>query len=108
MSAHAEAAATHEVGSAKLFLQVWAWLLGLTAIEVLLAYLRLHPSLMLTILVGLSLIKSALIISYFMHLRFERLGLFFLIIPALVFCICVMLVVFFPDARRLVDMRPQW
>jgi len=108
MSAHAEAAATHEVGSAKLFLQVWAWLLGLTAIEVLLAYLRLHPSLMLTILVGLSLIKYALIISYFMHLRFERLGLFFLIIPALVFCICVMLVVFFPDARRLVEMRPQW
>lgn len=106
MSAHAEAAAVHEVGSTKLFLQVWAWLLALTAIEVFLAYLRLHPSLMLTILVGLSLIKSALIISYFMHLRFERLGLFLLIIPALVFCICVMLIVFFPDARRLVELRP--
>jgi cytochrome c oxidase subunit 4 len=105
MSAHAEAAA-HEVGSTKLFLQVWVWLLVLTAIEVLLAYFRLHPSLMLTILVGLSLIKSALIVSYFMHLRFERLGLFFLLIPAMVFCICMMLIVFFPDARRLIDLRP--
>jgi cytochrome c oxidase subunit IV len=105
MSAHAEAAA-HEVGSTKLFIQVWVWLLVLTAIEVLLAYFRLHPSLMLTILVGLSLIKSALIVSYFMHLRFERLGLFFLLIPAMVFCICMMLIVFFPDARRLIDLRP--
>jgi cytochrome c oxidase subunit 4 len=105
MSAHAEAAA-HEVGSTKLFLQVWVWLLVLTAIEVLLAYFRLHPSLMMTILVGLSLIKSALIVSYFMHLRFERLGLFFLLIPAMVFCICMMLIVFFPDARRLIDLRP--
>ncbi|HXW17562.1 MAG TPA: cytochrome C oxidase subunit IV family protein, partial [Candidatus Acidoferrales bacterium] len=57
----------HPVGSTKLFMQVWFWLLLLTAIEVFLAYLRLHPALMLTILVGLSLIKSALIISYFMH-----------------------------------------
>lgn len=105
MSSHAEAA-VHEVGSAKLFVQVWCWLLALTAVEVFLAYLRLHPSLMLTILVGLSLIKSALIISYFMHMRFERLGLFFLIIPAMVFCICVMLIVFFPDARRLIELRP--
>ncbi len=60
---------------------------------------------MLTILVGLSLIKSALIISYFMHLRFERLGLFLILIPAMVFCICMMLIMFFPDSVRLLDMR---
>ena len=75
MSAHDAAIETHEVGSTKLFATVWFWLLGLTGIEVFLAYLRLAPVLMLTILVGLSLVKAALIISYFMHLRFERLGL---------------------------------
>jgi cytochrome c oxidase subunit 4 len=105
MSAHESAMETHDVGSTKLFSWVWVWLLLLTAVEVFLAYLRLHPSLMLTILVGLSLIKSALIISYFMHLRFERLGLFLILIPAMVFCICMMLIMFFPDSVRLLDMR---
>jgi cytochrome c oxidase subunit 4 len=76
-------------------------------VEVFLAYLRLAPVLMLTILVGLSLIKAALIVSYFMHLRFERLGLFLLLVPAMVFCICMMLIMFFPDSVRLLQMRPQ-
>lgn len=108
MSAHAQAteAGNHEVGSTKLFLNVWVWLLIFTAIEVLLAYLRLPPAIMLTILVGISLIKSALIVAYFMHLKFERLGLFFLLVPATVFCICMMLLVFFPDSIRLMNLRP--
>ena len=60
---------------------MWVWLLLLTALEVFLAYERLEVHLMITILVGLSLIKSALIMSYFMHMRFERLGLFLLLDP---------------------------
>jgi cytochrome c oxidase subunit IV len=85
---------------------VWVALLGLTVVEVGLAYERVPVNVMLTILIGLSLIKSALIISYFMHLRFERLGLFILLIPAMVFCISMMLLVFFPDSVRLMNMRP--
>jgi cytochrome c oxidase subunit IV len=104
MSAHGAAIETHEAGSTKLFAIVWFWLLAFTGIEVFLAYLRLAPVLMLTILIGLSLVKAALIISYFMHLRFERLGLFLLLIPAMVFCICMMLIMFFPDSLRVVDL----
>jgi cytochrome c oxidase subunit 4 len=106
MSAHVEAAGDHDVGSTKLFAWVWLWLLLLTAIEVFLAYERIEVHLMITMLVGLSLIKSALIMSYFMHLRFERLGLFLFLVPAMVFCICVMLIVFFPDSIRLMNLRP--
>jgi cytochrome c oxidase subunit IV len=109
MSAHAAAVAAnggHSVGSTKLFVWVWFWLLLFTAVEVFLAYERLAVVIMLTILVGISLIKSALIISYFMHLRFERLGLFLLLVPAMVFCICMMLIMFFPDSVRLLQMRP--
>jgi cytochrome c oxidase subunit IV len=104
MSAHAEALEGHAVGSTKLFAWVWVWLLLLTAVEVFLAYERLAVPIMLTILVGLSLIKSALIVSYFMHLRFERLGLFLLLIPAMVFCICMMLIMFFPDSVQVMRM----
>jgi caa(3)-type oxidase subunit IV len=107
MSAQAAVAvAGHQVGTKRLFVGVWAWLLGLTAFEVFLAYLRLPSVIMLTILVGISLIKAALIVSYFMHLRFEKLGLFLIIVPAMVFCICMMLIMFFPDSVRLMNLRP--
>ena len=105
MAAHETAIEGHDAGTTKLFVHVWVWLLVLTGIEVFLAYLRLHPYLMLTILVGLSLIKSALIVSYFMHLRFERLSLFLMIVPAVVFCICMMIIMSFPDSVRLMEMR---
>jgi cytochrome c oxidase subunit 4 len=105
MSAHAAVADGHGAGSTKLFSWVWAWLMLLTAVEVFLAYERINVTLMFVILVGLSLIKSALIISYFMHLRFERLSLFLILIPAMVFCICMMLIMFFPDSVRLLQMR---
>ncbi|HUJ31194.1 MAG TPA: cytochrome C oxidase subunit IV family protein [Candidatus Acidoferrum sp.] len=107
MTSHAATVESHDVGTTKLFVSVWVWLLALTGVEVFLAYLRLAPALMLTILVGLSLIKAALIVSYFMHLRFEHLGLFLLLVPAMVFCICMMLIMFFPDSVRLIHMRPQ-
>ena len=91
----------HSAGNQKLFVTVWVWLLLITALEIFLAYERLEVHLMITILMGLSVIKSALIIAYFMHLRFERLGMFLVIVPAVVFCICVMMLVFFPDSLQL-------
>jgi cytochrome c oxidase subunit IV len=112
MSAHPEVlddeviGEVHVVGSTRLFLMVWVALLALTVVEIFLAYERVPVNVMLTILIGLSLIKSALIVSYFMHLRFERLGLFLLLVPAMVFCICMMLLMFFPDSVRLMNMRP--
>ena len=95
----------HEAGSRKLFLYVWFWLLGLTAIEVFLAYEQLGVKLMLTLLMGLSIIKATLIISYFMHLRYEKRSLVLTLMPAMVFVIG-MLFVFFPDSLRLLHMRP--
>jgi cytochrome c oxidase subunit 4 len=103
MSAHAE---THEhfAGSNKLFISVWVWLLLLTGFEVFLGYIRLPVVYMLVILMGASIIKAALIVAYFMHLRFERLNLILTIVPALVVCICL-LMVFFPDSFRSQELR---
>ena len=51
---------------------VWGALLILTAIEVALGYKQVFsPVRMLEVLLLLSVIKSALIIGYFMHLKFE-------------------------------------
>jgi len=99
-----EAVTHHEqVQGKKIFLFVWFWLLVLTGGEVLLAYQDLPLKMMLIILMGLSIIKASLIISYFMHLRYERRSLVLTLMPALVFVICMMFVVF-PDSVRLLTM----
>ncbi len=94
----------HFEGTTKLFLIVLGALLALTLIEVFLAYVKVSLFIMLTLLIGLSVIKAALIVAYFMHLRFERLSLVLTLVPALVICICL-LFVFFPDSFRSSNLR---
>jgi cytochrome c oxidase subunit 4 len=106
MESHAEAEHEHFAGSNKLFFSIWVWLLLLTGIEVFLGYIHVPIHLMLTILIGLSIIKAALIVAYFMHLRFERLSLVLTLVPMLVICICL-LMVFFPDSFRSSNLRYQ-
>jgi len=87
------------------FLWVWGALLVMTGGEVWLAYQNMELIRMLTILMGLSLVKAALIIAYFMHMKFERLSLFLTLFPMLIFCIVLMLI-FLGDATRIPLMRP--
>src|ERR1041385_9541597 len=103
MSAHAESD-EHFAGSNRLFLSVWIWLLLLTGFEVFLGYIHLPVIYMLVILMGASIVKAALIVAYFMHLRFERLHLILTIVPAVVVCICLLLI-FFPDSFRAKNLR---
>ena len=104
MSTHTEDAA-HVGATPVTFAKVWIVLLILTGVEVLLAYEQVPIMIMLTILVGLSIIKAALIIAYFMHLKFEKLSLFLTLFPMLIFCIVLMLI-FLGDATRIPNMRP--
>ena len=105
MSAHGSSRRSHAVGSTKLFVMVWVWLAVITFIEVFLGYERLRPHLMLTLLVVLSLVKAALIVSYFMHLKYEKISLTLLLIPSTIFCICMILIFFMPDGLRLLQIR---
>lgn len=84
---------------------VWGGLLGLTAFEVFLAYIQIPITLMLIILMGASIIKAALIVAYFMHLKFERLSLILTIVPTIVVLLCLFAILF-PDSFRLHNMRP--
>ena len=106
MNAHADEH-EHFAGSNKLFTSIWIWLVLLTLVEIVLAYRPMAIHIMLTILLGISIIKAALIVAYFMHLRFERLSLILTIVPMLVVCICL-LFVFFPDSFRSAGLRYQF
>lgn len=94
----------HFEGGTKMFLNVLGGLLLLTLVEVFLAYIHVPLSIMLTLLIGLSLIKAAMIVAYFMHLRFERMSLVLTLIPTLAVCICLLFIVF-PDSFRAGSLR---
>jgi cytochrome c oxidase subunit IV len=46
-------------------------------------------------------IKSALIIGYFMHLKFEKAVMRWMIVLSVVGCFVIMYMFFFPDAGRI-------
>jgi caa(3)-type oxidase subunit IV len=93
----------HSEHSRKPYYIVWGVLLAITAIEVLLAYERLQPVRMLSILLGLSVIKAALIISWFMHMRYEATRMRRILMASL--CVCLVLMcVFFADAFRILNL----
>jgi len=85
---------------------VWIALLIMTAIEVYLTYQNMQPVRMLTILMGLSLIKAGLIIGYFMHMKFEVSRMKWLTMASLVVCLALMMI-FFPDAFRILALGPK-
>ena len=96
-------AAVHDDSKGQ-YLFVWGALLVLTAVEVALAYNQVfEPVRMLEALMILSIIKSALIIGYFMHLKFEIAAMKWTMMVAVVGCLCLMFV-FFPDALRIVHL----
>jgi caa(3)-type oxidase subunit IV len=81
---------------------VWGALLVLTGIEVWLGYNNqmLAAVHMLEALLILSIIKSALIIGYFMHLKFEKAIMRWLLVISVTACFIIMYFFFFPDADR--------
>ena len=71
LAIEARVAEQHTHHSHGQFYVVWGVLLALTAIEVYLGYQNMEPKRMLSILMCLSIVKAALIIGYFMHMKFE-------------------------------------
>jgi cytochrome c oxidase subunit 4 len=98
-----EAAAHHDEGKSQYF-WVWAALLVITVVEIVLAYKQvLDPVHMLGVLMVLSVIKAALIIAYFMHLKFETARMKLLLMSSVTACLCLMCV-FFADALRVLHL----
>ena len=87
-------------GGMRVMYVVWVWLLVLTILEVALAYFKVPTSVMLIALMAMSLGKAALIVAWFMHMKYERASLVLTLIPAAIACIALMNV-FWPDSFRL-------
>jgi len=101
---HSENPAEVTGATTKTFGKIWIVLLVLTGVEVLLAYEQLPTLIMLVSFLGLSIVKAAMIIAYFMHLKFERFSLFLTLFPMLILCILLMFISM-PDSQRALMMR---
>ncbi len=101
MTSHDAAESGHVPATAGLFVLVWLGLVAITGIEVFLAYIHIAPGIMLTALVGLSIIKAAMIMAYFMHLKYEKFILVLWLVPAFMFCVMMICIFFFPDSLRI-------
>jgi cytochrome c oxidase subunit 4 len=62
----------HPVVPYRTFIAVWAALLVLTAVTVTVSRIHLGP-LNIWVALGIASVKSALVIFFFMHLKYERL-----------------------------------
>ena len=78
-------------------------ILGSKTGEVYLTYQNMPAVRMLTILMGLSLVKAALIIGYFMHMKYEVSRMKWLTMCSLIACLALMMI-FFPDALRILSL----
>ncbi|MBM3737007.1 MAG: hypothetical protein FJW39_14595 [Acidobacteria bacterium] len=78
--------------------RVWILLLALTAVEVFLAYVKAPLAMMLVALLALSVLKSAYIIGYFMHMRQEKRSLKLAIFPVVILLILALFGIL-PDAK---------
>lgn len=91
----------------KLYVLIWFYLLALTAIEVVLAYVQVFSvGMMLFLLMLLSMVKAGMIVAYFMHMKSEKRSFIISLVPA---CLVVigLLFAFFPDSYRLLELRVQ-
>ena len=95
MSDNHSAAAHHEEHASMTKKKIWSvfWiLLGITAIEFLIALVFVRQDIMSqglanVIYIALTLLKAFYIVAYFMHLKFEKVGLIYSILVPTLFII---------------------
>ncbi len=91
-------------GGYKSYVVTWVWLLVITVLEVGIVLVRVPKVLLAISLVTLALMKAALIMAYFMHLKYERLSLVYLVVAPL-FLGIILFFALAPDAVNVLRLR---
>src|ERR1700693_5895029 len=74
----------------RIYLWIWALLLVFSTFSYLVDYFQLHGLLRWSLIILFMLVKAALIVAIFMHMRWERLALkFAILIPPLALLILI-------------------
>lgn len=84
---------------------VWFWLLVLTLLELGAVLAHLPRGLLIGLLLTMAMMKAALIIAYFMHLRYEKLSLVYAVVTPMFFLAIVIFAFMGPDALSVLHRR---
>jgi len=91
-------------GNWKLYWGVWSILLVLTLIMVYLDQTSLARPVLVPILIVAMMVKATLIAGYFMHLRFEGLGMILVVAVGILATGLVLFVLIAPDGMRILSL----
>jgi heme/copper-type cytochrome/quinol oxidase subunit 4 len=94
------------VSRMKSYVMIWVGLICIAGIEVFLTYRDFSNRELLATLLILAFIEAGIALMYFMHLKYEKPGLFWSLIPAVIFVLLMMNQIW-PDAYRLARLRLQ-
>lgn len=92
---------TQAVTVYKMYWKTWGFLLVLTSIMLFAEALSMPKALVVTILILIMLVKAGLIGGQFMHLRFEKPGLAFMVAGCILFFGAFLFVVISFDGMRI-------
>lgn len=94
-----------DAGSLKTYWGVWGVLLSLTLVMVVVDRVALPPLLFALVMVAAMLTKAGLIAAYFMHLRWERVVLAWMVLIGLLLNGTILYALMVPDAFRILAMQ---
>ena len=76
-----------EHGHNRLYFMIWIWLLVITVLEVGLVLVHVPRVLQVVTLLAMTVLKATLIVANYMHLRWERISLVYVIITPFIFAL---------------------
>jgi cytochrome c oxidase subunit IV len=91
--------------SLKSYFAVYVCILAISALQILIAYEHIDGSQMFVRMLLLAVVQASLAIAFFMHMRSEKRNLVLFLIPAAIFVLAMMNMIW-ADSFRLLTMRP--
>ena len=92
-------------GGIATYLVVYVCILVIAALQIVVAYRSMDGRQTLLVMLTLAVVQAGLAITYFMHMKTERRNLALFLLPATVF-VLVMMNMIWSDSFRLLNMRP--
>jgi len=92
-------------GSVTSYLVVYVAILAISGLQILVAYSSIETASMLFRMLALAIVQAGLAITFFMHMKSEKRNLALFLLPATVFVLAMMNMIW-SDSFRLLTMRP--
>jgi cytochrome c oxidase subunit IV len=92
-------------GSVTTYLVVYVAILAISGLQILVAYSSIETASMLFRMLALAIVQAGLAITFFMHMKSEKRNLALFLLPATVFVLAMMNMIW-SDSFRLLTLRP--